>query len=576
MIKFSWIFLLVSTTLFGQNQDLFYANASDLEVLQGISFRVEFTMNNFKGSSFNPPDFKNLEILSGPSQTSSYSNNNGRVSQKYIYSYNLMATNPGKFTIGAASCVHSDGSKLRTKPFTITVRKRDAQTSAELGLPSSEDIFVRLELSSDTAYMGEKVELFFKLYTRKEVRSYDIKSESDYDGFFMKPANLRNKKPGEEEIDGKRYSAQILEKRLLFPQQTGLFEFESANVTLGLPDPNRRSSGFFFNNNNIPYPVKTNSATLLIKDLPKNAPPSFSGAVGKYQMSAKVDKQKLSTDDAITLTMSVMGNGDAKYILPAAQDHLTNFEVYDPSTIEKGERQMFGEIQTIKDFEYLIVPLKAGRQSFQAKFTYFDTDRQQYVTLDSEVFPLMVEQGTAKRSISLEEREDSDRSLSGIMEKVVLRKKSNGPVGGPIHLSLLALALGSIGFIFWKKRQIDIEAGIDPTVKKRNKAKSVAEKRLSLAASLKDQEMHREFYEEISRSVLGFIADKLNVPNSEISKNNVANQLRSNKIDEDKISDVNELLSKCELAVYAGKTDGDLEEIYLKSKQLINHLANKI
>ncbi|WP_235297282.1 BatD family protein [Portibacter marinus] len=570
-----WIFLCFTFSLFGQNQELFYANTSSLEVLQGMSFRVDFTMNNFKGNNFRPPSFKNFNVVSGPSQTSSYSNNNGRVSQKYIYSYTLVAPSEGTFDIGSATCT-KDGQTLKTEPFKITVKKRDAKSSEALGLPSPEDIFVRLELSKDTAYRGEKVELSYKLYTRKEVRSYDINSESEYAGFFMKPANIRTKRPDQETVDGKIYSTQILVKRLLFPQQTGQFDFQAANITLGLPDPNRRGSNFFFSNNTTPFPVTTNSATLYVEELPKNAPESFSGAVGKFKMNASVDKKKLTTDDAITLTMTVMGNGDAKYILPASQEHLKNFEVYEPSIIEKGEREMFGEMQTVKEFQYLLVPLKAGRQSFQALYTYFDTEVNDYVTLESQVFPLMVEQGTAKKEILLGDREDSDRNLSGIMQNTTLKKKSEGWVGSPVHLAFLAIALSGIAVIFLKKRQMDIEAGIDPTVKKRSKARSVAEKRLSAAEKLMTSNEHRAFYEEISRSLLGFIADKLNVPNSEISKANVESRLRDQGVETEKIKQTTEILSKCEMALFAGKTDGDLREVYTNTKNLIDHLAEKI
>ncbi|GLR17033.1 BatD family protein [Portibacter lacus] len=560
---------------FAQNNSVFYANASSLKVLEGDNFRVEFIMNNIKGTDFKPPVFDHFNIISGPNQTSSYSNVNGKVNQQFIYSYNLQTLKTGKFTIKAAYCNYN-GDRLATAPFTITVVKRDEETLKASGLPTDKDIFVRLEVPRDSVYIGEKVSISYKLYTRKEVRSYDIKKEADYSGFFVLPQHSRDKKASQEQINGQTYNTQILEKRMLFPQQTGKFDIQGANVTLGLPDPNRRGSGFFFNSNLKSFPVKTNDLMISVIGLPSGAPTSFSGAIGTYQMEATLDKTKLSTDDAATLTITVAGNGDPKYILPPSQEHLEDFEIYDPNIIEKGEREMFGEIQTIKQFEYLIVPKKAGRQSFQAEFSYFDPGKNEYITLKSKVFQLMVEQGSGSANIVIEKEEGNDRNLTGIMPALKLSKHSKGLFGGPLHLSILGLSVLGIGFIFWKKKQLDIEAGIDPTIKKRNKARKIAEERLSQAEVFMKDENHRSFYEEISRSMLGFIADKLNVPNSEISKSNVALKLSAQGVEDEKVAEVSAILSNAELAVFAGKKDGDLEEVYIKTRDLISHLSEKI
>ncbi len=561
--------------LSAQNSAPFFANASSKEVIAGTDFTVEFVMNNIKASNFQPPVFDYFDVVSGPNRTSSYSNLNGKISQQIILSYILRAKEAGTFPIRAAYCTYK-GQKLATTPFNIEVKERDSKSLEALGLPTDQDIFVRMEVARDTAYMGEKVEILYKLYTKKSVRSYDIKTESNFDGFYAKHQAARKSESGLEEINGEQYSTQVLEKRILFPQQTGIFDLEPARITLGLPDGRQRSSSFFFSNNLKPFPVETNGLKLNIVNLPSKAPESFSGAVGKYEMSASVDKTSLSTDDAVTLTLTIAGNGDPKYLLPPSQEHLTDFEVYDPNIIEKGERERFGEIETVKAFEYLVVPKKAGNQRLEAAFTYFDSEEKKYKTIKSSPILLKVSQGKNKRNITLSDQENSNRSLTGIINSTKLSKKGQAPFGSILHLSILGLCLGGLGFIFFKKRQVDIEAGIDPSVKKRKKARSVAEKRLSSAKSLMEANDTRGFYDEISKSLFGFIADKLNVPNSEISKSNVANQLREQKIDEDIISQLTALLSKAEVAIFAGAKDGDLTESYDIAARIINHLSDKI
>lgn len=569
-------FLVMCYSINAQNTStLFYANASAKTVMEGADFKVEFIMNNIEVKNFKPPVFDYFDVISGPSRTSSYSNVNGKVSQQYILTYILRATKAGSFQIRSAYGDYK-GQKLATNPFPIKVVKRDNKSLESLGLPTDKDIFVRMEVSSDTAYLGEKVEVYYKLYTTKNVRSYDIKRESDFTGFFVhhKPSN---KQANEQVvIDGTTYNSQILEKRILYPQQTGVFTFEAANITLGLPNGRQRSNSFFFGSNDKPFPVKTNDLSVNITRLPANAPESFTGAVGTFQMQSSIDKTAVSTDDAVAIKMVVAGNGDPKYLLPPTLSNLKDFEVYDPTTTENGQREYFGEVQTVKTFEYLAVPLKVGNIKLTPEFTYFDTELKAYKTLKPKTFTLNVTQGKNKTNVLLEDAGTGARSLTGRMEANSISKAPTGIFGGPIHLSLFALCLAGFGYVFYHKRKLDIEAGIDPSVKKRNKAQSIAEKRLATAKSYLDENDHRSFYDEISKSLFGFIADKLNVPNSEISKVNLEAKLNEKNISEEQVQKVMDIIKKSEMAIFAGKTEGGMEEIYSSASEVITFLADKI
>lgn len=570
-----FLFFLVSKTAFSQNNTIFYANASSKTVMEGSEFTVEFIANNIKLVNFQPPVFNNFDVIGGPNQTSSYSNNNGKVSQQFIIGYVLRAQKPGKFRIESGYCDYN-GQKLATVPFEIQVIKSDSKSKAALGLPTDKDIFVRMEVAKETIYIGEKVELNYKLYTTKNVRSYDINSESAFNGFFTKPKPSRTKEASQEEIDGIVYSVQILETRLLYPQQTGNFKIEPALISLGLPDNSQRNNSFFFGSNLKPFPVRTNELNLTVIDLPKGAPNSFSGAVGKFQMQASIDKTSLSTDDAVTISITVAGNGDAKYMLPPSQDHLTSLDIYDPNTIERGERESFGELQTIKTFEYLAVPLKTGSITIVPEFSYFDTDSIAYVTLKSTPFTLQVTQGKNKTQVNLVEQSNSSRTISGLLKPKKLYQETKSPFGGPIHLGFIFISFLGLGFIFFQKRKLEIEAGIDPATRKRNKARKVAEQRLSKAKEYIVEKNFRAFYEEISKSLLGFIADKLNVPPSEISKSNVALKLKSKEVNDELIKEIGDILLKSEIAIFAGKSDADVDNTYEKTKNIITTLADLI
>ena len=91
----------------------------------------------------------------------------------------------------------------------------------------------------------------------------------------------------------------MIKKVALFPQRTGQFDFKPIFVDLAIPIPGARKRGGFFSS--VPTRKKrvtTNGLKLLVKDPPKPAPISFSGAVGKYAMVPKINKTQISTDDA--------------------------------------------------------------------------------------------------------------------------------------------------------------------------------------------------------------------------------------------------------------------------------------
>ena len=198
------------------------------------------------------------------------------------------------------------------------------------------------------------------------------------------------------------------------------------------------------------------------------------------------------------------------------------------------------------------------------------------MTLRTNPFAIEVSQGQNVNNVELTESENGNRSLKGLLTSTYMTKAGTGLNRRIVYGCILLSCFAFLGFIFSKKRLIDIEAGIDPLLKKRNKAKSIAEKRLAKAFQHLETDDSRSFYDEISKSLLGFIADKLNVPNSEISKANVATELANNAIDSEVVERVMGIISKCEMAIFAGKKEGGMSETYEETGEIIIHLSDKI
>jgi hypothetical protein len=156
--------LLWSTLLFAQG-GRFIATVSSPQVETGEQFEVDFTVTG-SASDFSPPDFTGFKILSGPNLSQSYEDNNGVITNTTGYSYILMATKEGTFTIGAASA-NINFRRMQTIPLHVKVIKGQSlqqmqqQQVQNAPVNSSKDlqkaVFLVAELDKSHAYQGEQL-----------------------------------------------------------------------------------------------------------------------------------------------------------------------------------------------------------------------------------------------------------------------------------------------------------------------------------------------------------------------------------------------------------------------------------
>jgi len=107
-----------SCICFGQTK--FTATISNDSILLGNYFEVIFTLKNSSGSNFNPPEFKDYDIVSGPNQSMQSSFINGVSSQTLSYSYFLKPKDIGNYYLSPADIETKEGI-LETTPVEINV-----------------------------------------------------------------------------------------------------------------------------------------------------------------------------------------------------------------------------------------------------------------------------------------------------------------------------------------------------------------------------------------------------------------------------------------------------------------------
>ena len=582
-ILYTLLLLPLTVLMYGQGEVKFFAESDASQVIIGNYFEVSFVLMNADGISFTPPKFTNFDILSGPSHSVSSSSINGRWSRELRYSYTLQPKKIGKYKIGA-STITVKGKKMRSEPVAIEVLKGKSGATSQSDIEKSleSQVFIKAVPSTEVAYVGQQIVLDYKLYTTRNIDTYNLLAESEYDGFFVQ--DVRNHRWGtkREVVDGEQYSAKILKRVVLFPQQGGLLPIEPMEIQLAVINEDgkpRRRRSLFDRPSTTRMVVKTDPVKINVRSLPANAPETFTGAVGKFQMDLKNSSNSLSTDDVISIQMTVSGDGDIKQVQPPIFKVDDNFEAYDPRVTAKTPQEINGKIRFQKVIEYLFLPKEPGNYTISPEFTFFDPDSMRYITLAKNPIGFRIRKGNKKKSeIKLPEETTAELSeLKNVKVVGALSSKDGGFVGSPIYWSLLGLPLFLLGgVVLYRQKQLK-EGDVDLLLLKKQKAAAVAQQNLESAKQFLDNNDSRSFYNEVSRASLGYIGDKLNIPLSELSKANIEGQLQKLKISTPRIESFIKILKTCEMALYGGMNNtAAMNDTYASAASVISGIEEEI
>ena len=571
-------------------------------VAVGEQFRLSYSVNA-KGSNFSQPDFGKFSVLSGPNVSSSSSvqiiNGNMTQSVSYTYNYIMMATAEGKFTIPPASVVVK-GKTYQSNALTIEVVKGSATASTQSNSGgraaiktdksnAGKDVFVAVNVNKKSLYQGESLVADIKVYTRKDLAGFDDIKFPPFTGFWSQdieaPTQIQLHR---ENVNGVIYNVGLFKKVLLFPQRSGSITIDPFKITLITQERVRSNNPFddFFGGSYRRVPVKTASKPVVIKvkPLPDNKPKDFNGAVGRFKMTASIDKNKVKANEAINLKIRITGTGNLKLIKPLNVDFPPDIDVYDPKT-SLNTKVTTGGISGSITFTYLFIPRYAGTYRIAPiTFSYFDTSTKTYKTITTREFEITVEKGSGDeemtsgvvQGLSKEEVKFIGKDIRFLKTNFKLKK-----IQQPLYNSKLFYLTYILSFILFVLvliiRRSQIKKNANQAKVKNRKANKVSRKRLKKAAGFMKQNSDEKFYDEVLKAIWGYLSDKLLIPVAELSKDNVSEILEKHNVDKQLITELMQLLDACEFARFApASVSGGMDEIYKKAGKLISALDQKI
>ncbi|MBK9295113.1 MAG: protein BatD [Oligoflexia bacterium] len=402
------------------------------------------------------PDLNGFEIMGSFNQqqmSSVFQNGKFQTHRKIIYKYKLNPQQTGELTIGKAK-LEVNGQVLETKPIKIKVlaagsgpknqqspqsqQKRgysqpqqqdDDKSGFPPGFPGFDDeddlfnqllrrrgftldnkggvksnpqpdrnaFYITVEANKKRAYVGEQVIAKWTLYTKGAIQSFDALKYPELKGFWKEDLEIAQKLNFEQEIiNGVTYNKAVLVSYALFPISAGKKTIDQFRAKATVIDTASSGLGVFGIGRPMTFVKASEELPIDVVALPtQGRPSSFSGAVGKFNISAALSSQAAKVNQPLSLKIKFSGRGNVKAIELPPLNLPNSLEVYDTKKEAIYNKTGDGSME----FEVLIIPRNAGDVSIPSiSLSYFDPQTAKYVTQSTPEFKLKVLPGDGNAS----------------------------------------------------------------------------------------------------------------------------------------------------------------------------------
>ncbi len=556
----------------------------DIEV--GSRFYITYNITDLKDEPRPPASVPGATVnyftLSGHS--SSFTSVNGQTtsSVRLTYTATLTATKEGTYTFGPVTV---GGVKSNTVKYTIVPKGQGSSAvpgmsgSGRQGQPSAsprqqdadedddtpkfigkgnDNIFLRASVSKTTAWEQEALVYTVKLYTTySPIKFIGATDAPKFDGFVVEESDDVSHELSFETYNGKQYSTAVIARYIIFPQMEGKLTVKGNTYTVSTDEREYYHDPFYQTvavRRPIQLNVTPNDLTVNVKALPSPRPANFSGGVGQFTISSKFDNRNIRANEAASIVYTVQGSGNLKYVhLPDLNAlYPSELEVYSPKT-DVSAKVGSSNVSGTAKFDYSFMPMEEGRFTIPpVDLCYFNPATGRYETARTQGYTVDVGKGVGGVASQTRTRLKFDPELMQgdklAHDHVPLVYSFSYWLWYVIPFLVLLTAV-----VLYRKR---IEQQSDLVGLRSRKAGKVAARRLKKARACVESGDAHKFYEEMLSALWGYLGDKLKMPTSELSRENVSEVLASHGIPEEDIQKLVGVLDDCEMARYAPASTG--------------------
>ncbi len=539
------IFILFN--LWAQAQS-FKASTNAKDVVERQEFEVVFTIENQSNVDFSPPDFSPAVVSSGPYSSQRTSIINGKRTSSQTYTYIVFYPKTGRYTIPSAKI--SDGSQIqRTEPLKINVLK-----ASNKSISKDETLYMESKLSDSSVYVGQQFFIDqYVFFQNVKIASPRLQSGFDVDQFILQEVNSVTQSTAvQKKINGKLLNSALIGRLSATPLRSGDTNIPEMYFNINIEDEANPRRGFF-RKNYVKRLVVLDSIPFTVKPLPENAPLSFTGAVGRLNVTSSVTKGTLRVGSEILVQLEMLGNG-LKDQVNAPEWKQEGFEIFDAKLVREEQGEQNGEIIFRKIFEYIVIPQEGGKKRLEIPYSYFDTDQEKYVEKTS-------------KSTMLDIKGDASYLADATTKDI----KNLGSGDGAkwyeqfwlwgIFVAIAALLI--FYFINKKPKEKVEEVSIEEA------ALLVAKRKLAGAKSLLDNGNTGKYWETLESSLRIYLEEKIGIGTTEYSLERVQNFWTEKKLPDELLNGYTTIIEKINLARYAGQSISDMQDQYKVAEQWI-------
>ncbi len=524
------------------------------------------------------PQIDGLDIYqSGSSQSFNFVN--GKISTSYTYTYILIPSRAGRFTIPSFS-VRVKGREYKSDPIVVDVKSQGTQVpGAQSGrihknsnaLAKEESlgnkkVFITASLDKSSAYVNEQVTLTFKFYQAIRLSGNPELERPKFEGFWVE--DLPPQRKYYETVNGIRYYVVEI-KTALFPTSSGEKVIEPYKLTI---TPDEFSTLFNWDpfdmfNGRIappkPQTLYTKRIKLNVKPLPlEGKPADFTGAVGNFNFRAAPDIIETEVNEPINFTMSISGTGNIKAVEKPNITIPPEFRSYPSNSSENISKTNY-KFGGTKKFEEILIPNSPGTFNLPpVSFSYFDLMKGKYITLKSKSYTIKVKPSTVVGSsggpTAVQDIGSTIKDLRYLKTDLGSYSAHLTLYNSPIFWAIQIIPVFAIFGLFLVRRRKD-KLENDISYARHRRAKSVSKKILKLSLKHLKEREYKEFYASVSKALINYLADKLSLSPSGLTNDIIQNALR-NKVSEEITAEIFEILKICDFHRFSPSTETGKDE----------------
>lgn len=554
---FLLIFLISFKSLFAQTT--ITAKLSDDKIGVGEIFTLSVTIDNSVGK-ITIPDIDGL-MLRGTSKSVNMMYSSGSLKTIQTYSYNYVAIKEGFYTIDKIA-VKANNNTYIANPVSIEVVS-DSVRNSILNKPEGdsferfmnyrEDIIVNNTINKKEFYIYEPIYIEQKAYSHVPVNVIGISKIPDRNDFLVyTDSSERNSYT--EIIDGKRVNVIPLKKEVLFAVKQG--------------EKNILTTPFVFEKNNMFYDriqYGEEEFDIKILSLPSAKDyKNFSGAVGDFKFTAKINKTNINIGDEVLISIEVIGEGNISIInMPNLNDDIKNyFSVYQPKIFETNwfeNNKMIGK----KTKEYILVATNNGDYTVEnIDFCYFSPNDKTYKNINSENINLVISGDYNNFSFAQNNIQKSDITPIPIKNNII--KKQNDKNFKLLNMNiiyiyiLLMIAISIIIYNFDKIKNLKFKF-----LNNFNNDNKISDMNAILEYYNKNN--RKEYCKAIKKFLIKNINKKFNIDsNADIYK-----ELKNKNVDEETIKSIKDIIDSCQFELYSGNSINKNEDYHTKAINIL-------